>query len=412
MFIKFKNFLKNKISYFRRKPLKAAGMTILSLVLALALLGAALYPIYGADSDDLDEEIEAAEEEAEELEDELEDAEAESEELEEKIGSLNEELSSLSESIEELNSQITQKESEIASLEEEIAQKEENIEETQESADEQYESLKTWIKVSYENDFDSLIMTVGNAGSFSEFLSQVEYVQSLSEFGMNLIERYNNTLEDLEDQKAELEEQSEILNQDLADLNTLEEETAEKKAQVSSSIEEAQESLEDLGDEIESLEEEIEEQKAYEEELEAEKAAQAAALYAELLAQEAENTAEAVVSTDESDLTLLAALIYCEAGGESYTGQVAVGCVVMNRVRSSYYPNTVSGVIYQSNQFSPVASGRLATTLANGLATESCYEAASYVLAGNLPYPDFLCFCSASMDLGFETTVIGNHQFY
>ena len=48
---------------------------------------------------------------------------------------------------------------------------------------------------------------------------------------------------------------------------------------------------------------------------------------------------------------LLANLIYCEAGGESYSGQVAVGSVVINRVLSSVYPDTVTGVIYQSGQF-------------------------------------------------------------
>ncbi len=53
----------------------------------------------------------------------------------------------------------------------------------------------------------------------------------------------------------------------------------------------------------------------------------------------------------------------CEAWGEPYDGKLAVGSVIMNRVRSSYFPNTVSGVIYQGGQFSPVASGRLAYRL-------------------------------------------------
>lgn len=73
------------------------------------------------------------------------------------------------------------------------------------------------------------------------------------------------------------------------------------------------------------------------------------------------------MSVAAGDQALLAALIYCEAGGESYEGQLAVGSVVMNRVRSQAYPNSVSGVIYQGGQFSPVASGRLATVLGSGL---------------------------------------------
>lgn len=60
-----------------------------------------------------------------------------------------------------------------------------------------------------------------------------------------------------------------------------------------------------------------------------------------------------------SDINLLARLIYGEARGESYTGQVAVGAVVLNRVKSSSFPNTISGVIYQSYAFTAVADGQI-----------------------------------------------------
>lgn len=60
-----------------------------------------------------------------------------------------------------------------------------------------------------------------------------------------------------------------------------------------------------------------------------------------------------------SDVNLLARLIYGEARGESYTGQVAVGAVVMNRVKSASFPNTISGVIYQPYAFTAVADGQV-----------------------------------------------------
>lgn len=60
-----------------------------------------------------------------------------------------------------------------------------------------------------------------------------------------------------------------------------------------------------------------------------------------------------------SDINLLARLIYGEARGESYTGQVAVGAVVLNRVKSAAFPNTISGVIYQSYAFTAVADGQI-----------------------------------------------------
>lgn len=64
-------------------------------------------------------------------------------------------------------------------------------------------------------------------------------------------------------------------------------------------------------------------------------------------------------STSNADLNLLARCVYGEARGEPYTGQVAVAAVVLNRVRSSKFPNSVSGVIYQSGAFTAVADGQI-----------------------------------------------------
>lgn len=64
-------------------------------------------------------------------------------------------------------------------------------------------------------------------------------------------------------------------------------------------------------------------------------------------------------SSYNSNLNLLSRLIYGESRGESYTGQVAVGAVVMNRVKSSKFPNSISGVIYQSGAFDAVRDGQI-----------------------------------------------------
>lgn len=60
-----------------------------------------------------------------------------------------------------------------------------------------------------------------------------------------------------------------------------------------------------------------------------------------------------------SDVYLLSKVIYAEGRGESYTGQVAIGAVVLNRVRSSSFPNTVAGVIYQKGAFTAVSDGQI-----------------------------------------------------
>ena len=71
------------------------------------------------------------------------------------------------------------------------------------------------------------------------------------------------------------------------------------------------------------------------------------------------NSSSSSSSSNSSNVNLLARLIYGEARGEPYTGQVAVGAVVMNRVKSSSFPNTISGVIYQSGAFDAVRDGQI-----------------------------------------------------
>ena len=122
--------------------------------------------------------------------------------------------------------------------------------------------------------------------------------------------------------------------------------------------------------------------------------------------QQEEAAQEAAVSGSDTDL--LAALIYCEAGGEPYEGQVAVGAVVMNRVKSGSFPNSISEVIYQSGQFGPAITGKLDRVLAAGSATESCYQAAREALAGASPVGDALYF-GDGQNYGIQ---IGGHWFH
>ena len=82
------------------------------------------------------------------------------------------------------------------------------------------------------------------------------------------------------------------------------------------------------------------------------------------------------------DLRLLAALIHCEAGSETYNGKLAVGAVVMNRVRSGAYPNTISGVIFASGQFTPAMNGKVARVYTSGNFANGCYEAAQAAING------------------------------
>lgn len=114
-------------------------------------------------------------------------------------------------------------------------------------------------------------------------------------------------------------------------------------------------------------------------------------------------------TTDADTLLLLAALIHCEAGGEPYEGQVAVGAVVMNRVRSPAYPDSIHGVIYASGQFTPAMSGKVNRVYESGHIYESCIRAAEEALSGVSNVGDLTHFRRVN---GRDGLVIGNHVFY
>ena len=137
--------------------------------------------------------------------------------------------------------------------------------------------------------------------------------------------------------------------------------------------------------------------------------ATAAALGVTLGSSSATTASATILSADHR---LLAKLVYAEARGETYKGQVAVAAVVLNRVRSSSFPNTISGVIYQTNAFSCVNNGSINNTPDN-----SCIRAARDALNGWDPTGGCLYYYNpkTAVDGWIRTrtvkTVIGNHSF-
>lgn len=114
------------------------------------------------------------------------------------------------------------------------------------------------------------------------------------------------------------------------------------------------------------------------------------------------------MQSEENVRRLLGALIQCEAGGEPYEGMLAVGAVVMNRVRSGAYPNTVYDVIYASGQFTPAKTGWLSRVYANG-PRDICVQAAIEALAGYTNVGGVTHFRRAGNKEGI---IIGHHVFY
>ncbi|MFR6514977.1 MAG: cell wall hydrolase [Ruminococcus sp.] len=125
---------------------------------------------------------------------------------------------------------------------------------------------------------------------------------------------------------------------------------------------------------------------------------------------EAQRKAEeeaAVAQLQEADKELLASIIFCEAGNQPYEGQVAVGAVIMNRVKSAVYPNSISEVVYQSGQFGPAMTGWLDSVRYSAGYTPSAMQAAIDALSGSNPIGDCLYFDQGG--IGYQ---LGDHYFH
>lgn len=371
----------------------------------------------------------------EELERQREEQQSQLDSLKEYQINLSDELTELNNGLQEISNELADTQDEIAAKNVEIDAAESRIAELTTRSESQYEAMKKRVQYMYENGNQSYLELLLGASSFSDFLNRMEYAKSIYDYDRQELSDYQDTLAELKQQKEDLETAKEEL---LAAEQTKQEQKSKADSLVAAQQEKISAAKSDVADaetEIADTDAEIARQKAYEEELEAQKAKEDAARQEEIKRQEEElinsqqpaasdnnanpdgtstgdNTTGSDVSgggtVNASDVAMLAALIQCEAGGESYEGKLAVGSVVMNRVDSSYFPDTVVGVIYQSGQFSPVASGRFAVVLSSG-ADASCVQAATEVLAGTRTLN---CLYFRRNNGLINGTVIGNHVFY
>ncbi len=334
----------------------------------------------------------------------------------EKVGNLQEEAGNLKGELAELNQQLSDVSAQINDLETQIQNKQGEIKQTGEELAaaealeaEQYENMKLRIRFIYENGNTDLIEAILGSTSLADFLNKVEYVEEINRYDRQMLTNYEETCKQISAEKKNLKKEKKELVAMQESMEQKEEQVNGLIAKTQSNLTSKQNEISDAKETLEDYEAQIAKMKAYEEELERKKIEEAKKrAAAQKAAEQQKKEGGGTVTSNASDLAMLAALVECEAGGESYEGQLAVASVVVNRVKSGSFPNTISGVIYQGGQFSPVASGRFAVVLAKG-ANGSCTKAASAALSGNTNI-NALFFCRASS--GVEGTVIGNHVFY
>lgn len=353
------------------------------------------------------DKLDAAQQERDELEqqrqetnDKLDDLKEEQKSLKGELNALNSQLAEISAHLEELEGQIRDKQQEIEEIEA-------ALEAAREKEIWQYECMKVHIQMMYEQGDSMYLEALLSIGSFADFLNFNEYFEQLTAYNQKLFEEYAANREYIEGEESRL-------LQEMAHLEELEVEAEAEKSKVSGLIGQTSRVVAQYSDQIEDAEAEA---RAYEEKIK-EKEKDIEYLKKKIaeekaLSQAAANAAWRDISEvtfAESDKYLLANIIYCEAGGEPYAGKLAVGAVVINRVLSSKYPDTVEGVVYQKSQFSPVASGRLALALGSNKANADCYRAAEEAMAGITNVGNCLYFRTPIE--GLTGINIGGHVFY
>ena len=396
-------------------------MMVLGLVCLLGFTQATGQTVRASSLDELEQQKQETQQEAQDAKQELEDARERTDSLEEEAEALEGEYQSLNSRLQSVAGQISDTEEAIASTSQDIDDLNAQLTEAQQKAQIQYEDMKKRIQYMYENGSDSMLVSILSSGSIAEFVKRAEYAYSIARYDQQMLEEYDQLQQDIAAKTAELENKQTQLAayQDTLSARRQEMDVLVNNAGASLSAKNEEVSAAQMSEE--EFEAKIAELEAYEKQLD-EQIADEQLRLAQQIAQEEqesgqkEDTSGALEGYTQSDLTLMAAIIQAEADNQSYEGKLAVGSVVMNRVKSSKFPNTVSGVIYQKNQFAPVNDGHLALILERG-PNETCYRAARQVLEGyrNVEYLFFWTVDLANERNIWDITygvVIGDHYFY
>ena len=403
------------MKYFIRFKLR--NLTVAGLALIMAATSAVPFFAYPdqlmADTQD---DLDAVNKQLEELRNKQSELNASYGELNEKLSASGEKLSSIEDAVNAKQSEIDDTNIQVADMQAEI--------------DQQYAAMKLRIQFMYENNNATILSTLLSAESLSDLLSKSEYIQQISNYDHQKMQELSDLLASLKETQAKLE-------QEMAELVTLKDDAAREADNFAVLLSQCQTELDTTSDSITDAEalaleyekqieqEMLERQRREMEALEAARKAQEEADKANNSGNSSNtggNSSSGSAMVDQNalnnvlknhtaeDVAMLAAIIECEAGNQSYEGKCAVGGVVINRVADPRFANSISGVIYAPYQFSPVASGRFAIVLARG-ANAACTQAAVDVLNGyiNINALYFHVYDS-SVDVG--GTVIGDHVFY
>ena len=337
--------------------------------------------------------------------------------LQNQLDSLNQDLTSLSAEITDLASKIEDTDASVqkAELDLAAAKLDEQL---------QYDAMKKRIKYMYETGNTSLLQIIFSSESMGDFLNKAEFVKNITEYDRNMLDELQKVHElvakkdsDLKAEQASLAEMKTNLDQQEQELNDKISSTSGELQASSEALAKAKEAQAAAAAALKKKQEE--EAAAAAEKQKQEEAANAAASNTSGSSGNTDsgssggNTTITVPDTpaETTDLVLFAAILQCEAGGYNYDGILAVATVIMNRMESPAYPNTISGVVYQSGQFAPTWDGSLSRVLQSG-PVSLCYQVAQEALGGARLASVSGCYQFRSASTGMSGINVGGNVFF
>ena len=291
------------------------------------------------------------------------------ESLEDQTSALESELQGINQEILSLSEEISSTEMQVEILNGEIARTEDSLAEAETNEQKQYDDMKTRIKYMYENGNATLLEMLFSAEDMADFLNKADFIENLSQYDRDALNELIDVHQQIGDQMKSLEEQQ-------ASMADLQDDLADKQAELQAKAQQTSTNLQEVNNRLEAAkkaeEERLAREQAAREKAEQEAKEAAAQAESEKNSSSGNNSTSGTVSNgggsvnaSVDEITLFAALLDCEAVHD-YNSMLAVATVIMNRVESPRFGDSIRDVIYAPGQFEPVWTGRLDERLDKG----------------------------------------------
>ena len=267
------------------------------------------------------------------------------ESLENQTSALESELAGINQEILTLSEEISTTEMQVEILNGEIERTADSLAEAESNEEKQYEDMKARIKFMYENGNATLLEMLFSAEDMTDFLNKADFIENLSEYDRKALDQLTEVHDEIAFQKSSLEAEQASLTELQSSLEAQKAELQAKASETSTNLDEVNARLQAARDEAARI------------------AAEEAA--SSTVSGGGSVTTGGSIDASSSEVTLLAALLDCEAVHD-YDCMLAVATVVMNRVESPRFGNSITEVIYAKGQFSPVWTGKLDRVLNSG----------------------------------------------